>query len=176
MHLDVLVHLENAEHLGQPADAVVLEVEREVAAHADGVGRDPHACRDVHVAGHAVDAQAAAQGHRAAVPRRRARHDIRQVEAHRGKRVDLHRLAEVRVAFPVAGAQRRHHALHPATDGGEVGTSGHLPADRVSRAHEIAERRVAVEAQGAARQARRGDRGLGESRRGPEQHGNAEPT
>src|SRR5438309_4840609 len=43
VHLDVLVHLEHAEHLAQPADVVVLEVEGEITAQADRVRGEPRA-------------------------------------------------------------------------------------------------------------------------------------
>src|SRR5207302_9580673 len=53
--LDPFVHFQDAEHLAEPADVIVLEIEREVAAHADGIAARPDAPRQSDIACDAVN-------------------------------------------------------------------------------------------------------------------------
>ncbi len=160
MHGDVLMHLEHAEHLGQPADAVVLQIQGKGAADPDLLAAKGEDTRERHFPADAVEEEVAVQRDRQTVLGARSRRCAIELESQGGIRRRLHRLVEIAVAPVVARHQSLDRSSHPAVYPLEARRSFELPGYRRSRPGEVAHGGVTIEAETALAHTAAGDRAL----------------
>jgi hypothetical protein len=147
MHLDVFVHPQQAKQPAQPANAIVLQVERKVGPYPSPGTLEFNRPGQLHAAANAVDEKRAGQQHSQAVPGTAGWRQPGQVETDDGKPLRFHRFVEIPVSPVIASLECPHRGLNPAADLGDLGGTEQRAGDRIGSAGKVSGGGVAIEAE-----------------------------
>src|SRR6266542_7016893 len=111
---NVVIHPQDPERLAQPADTIVLEIERRVRPKPDDSAGQHDDRGDRYLPLDPVDQEPPLEIHLRRGARLGPARDAGQLEPDGGILVGLHRPIEIAVALAVAGHERAHRGFDPA--------------------------------------------------------------
>src|SRR6266511_1643264 len=111
---NVLIHPQDPERLAEPADAIVLEVQRRIRPKPDDVAGQHDDRGDRYRPVDPVDQEPPLEIHLRRIARLGFGRDAGQLESDGGISVGFHRPVEIPVALAVAGDQRAYRGFDPS--------------------------------------------------------------